>query len=267
MMLLLLGLLAACSDGGGEATSTTRGAAEDATTGSLGEAVATTGRILISSTAITGHNGETLLIFGPNNESEICAAIDSDSWTLEEAALTDRAADSDPCTGAMSDTDFPPGEHAVTASIFTPGSRTASVTTAALVEMVAGDVHLQLDGSKLSGATSGDPGRISVTVSEITGQAGKILIILGQNNAGSLCAVIDADAWALPTPGVLAELPGGDGGPCAEEAPAVVFPAGDTRLTVAVVVPGNPSAEPSIDLIVTVDGDVTVTIDGTRLSG
>jgi hypothetical protein len=276
-------LLGACSDDGGagddttSTTSTTGGiviattdttgaeatsAAED----SGGEEIPATGRILVSSTEITGHAGEALFIFGPNNESEICAAIDSDPWTLSEAALTDRTADSDPCSGSMTDTVFTPGEHAVTASIFTPGSRTPAISTATLVELVDGDVQLQIDGSKLSGTTAGEPGRITVTVSEITGQAGKIFMILGQNNAGSLCAMIDADSWALPTPGALTELPGGGGGPCGEGTPEVAFPAGDTRLTVAVVVPGNSSPEASIDMVVPVNGDITVTIDGGRLS-
>jgi hypothetical protein len=102
-------------------------------------------------------------------------------------------------------------------------------------------------------------------VSEITGQAGKILIVLGQNNAASLCATIDADSWALATPGTLAELPGGDGGPCGEGSPEVLFPAGDTRITAAVVIPGAPSAEATIDMVVPVDSEVNVTIDGVRL--
>jgi hypothetical protein len=103
---------------------------------------------------------------------------------------------------------------------------------------------------------------------EITGQAGKILIVMGQNNAGSLCATIDDDSWALTVPGVLAELPGGgEGGPCGDGTPEVLFPAGDTRITVAVVIPGNPSPEATIDIVVPVDGDVTVAIDGGQLSG
>ena len=130
-----------------------------------------------------------------------------------------------------------------------------------------GDVLLHLDGRELSGTTTGDPGRISVTVTDITGQEGRILMVLGQNNAGSLCAMIDADAWALPTPGALRELPGGDGGPCGEGTPETSFPAGDTRVTAAVVIPGNPSPEATIDIVVPVDGDVVVTIDGSELSG
>jgi hypothetical protein len=271
--LILALLLAACSgDGGTEgdatgATDTTEGVATTAATDSGGEAMPVSGRILVSSTAITGHEGDALFVFGPNNESEICATIDSDPWTLGEAALTDRTADSDPCTGSMSHTVFESGEHAVTASIFTPGSRIALISTAALVDLVDGDVQLELDGSKLSAMVTGDPGRINADVTEITGQAGNILIVLGQNNAGSLCATIDSDPWALPTPGTLTELPGDNGGPCGEGTPEVLFPAGDTRITAAVVVPGNQSAEASIELVVPVDGDVTITIDGARLSG
>ncbi len=275
LSLFVVMLLVACSDdgdAGGDVTSTTDttvsvvdAAATDS--GAVSEAMPATGRILVSSTPITGHVGHTLLIFGPNNRSEICATIDSDPWTLGEVALTDRTADSDPCTGSMSETVFEPGEHAVTASIFTPGSRTAMTSTAALIEVIDGDVQLQLDGSKLSATTTGDPGRINVTVSEITGQAGKVLIVLGQNNAGSLCAMIDADPWALPTPGALRELPGGDGGPCGEGTAEVLFAAGDTRITAAIFVPGSQTPEATMDMVVPVDGDITVTIDGDRLSG
>jgi len=234
---------------------------------SRGEALPATGRILVSSGPITGHEGHLLLVFGPHNESEICATIDRDPWTLGERALTDRKADSDPCSGSMTNTLFGPGEHTVTASIFAPGSRTALIGTAAQVELVDGDVQLLLDGSKLSSTTTGDSGRISVTVSEITGQAGRYLIVIGQNNAATWCAAIDTDPWAMPTPATLREMPGGDGGPCGEATPEVFFPAGDTRVTAAVVIPGNQSPEATLETIVSVDRDVTVAIDGARLSG
>ncbi len=270
LSLLALGLLAACGDDGGAGEGAT-GTIETnetvaATDSGAAEVPAAPGRILVSSTGITGHEGHALLVFGPNNGSELCATIDGDPWTLEAATLTDRSADSDPCTGTMNDALFEPGGHGVTASIFAPGSRTALVSTAAVVELVDGDAHLQLDGSRLSGTATGDPGSIIVEISEITGHAGRILIVLGQNNGGSLCASIDGDSWAMPTPRALTELPGGDGGPCGEGTPAVLFPPGDTRITAAVVIPGNPSAEATIDTVVRVDGDVTVTIDGSRLS-
>ena len=101
--------------------------------------------------------------------------------------------------------------------------------------------------------------------SEITGQQGKILIVLDRANAASLCATIDADPWMLETPGALRELPG-DGGPCDAAGPEVSFPAGDTVLTAAVVVPGSQQADASTPVLVAVDGDVTATIDGALLS-
>jgi hypothetical protein len=45
-----------------------------------------------------------------------------------------------------------------------------------------------------------------------------------------------------------------------------MWPAGTTALTAAVVVPGRQIAEASVPLVVTVDGDVTVAVDGTLLS-
>lgn len=280
LFLFVFVLLAGCSSGGESGTTTPTdgpdvtvplqqpedtGEPEEAA--SSGEALPATGRILVSSSPITGHQGHVLLVFGPNNESEICAPIDGDPWTLEETALTVRTADADPCTGSISDAQFGTGEHAVTASIFVPGSRDPVASTAALVDVRDGDGRLEVDGSKLSEATTGDPGRITVTVSEITGRAGKVLIVLGQNNAGSLCAMIDADPWVLPGPATLQELPGDDGGPCGEGTPEVVFPAGDTKVTAVVVIPGNPSAEATLETIITVDGDSTVAIDGAQLSG
>ena len=44
---------------------------------------------------------------------------------------------------------------------------------------------------KLSGTTAGEPGRITVTVSEITGQAGKIFMILGQSAGTAAALAID----------------------------------------------------------------------------
>ena len=224
------------------------------------------GLILVSSTAITGHAGHLIVIFGPGNGSGICATIDSDPWVMQEASLADRVADSDPCSSPGGDTVFDPGQHAVTAAVFEPGSSTPLISTGALTDVVDGDAHLQLDGGKLSGVGSGDGGRILVSVSEITGQAGKILVVLGQSRAGSFCATIDSDQWALPTPEAMTELPGRDDGPCGEGTPEVTFPAGDITVTAAVVVPGRAEADASTVLLVTVDGDVAVAIDGALLS-
>ena len=271
-LFVVLLLLVACSDTDTAAEDLTE--ASEANTDNTAAGVVETGadskpvlgRILVSSTAITGHRGHGLFVFGPTNESEVCATIDSDPWTLDATALTDRAADSNPCSGTLTDTLFEPGAHLVSASIFVPGSRTPSISTAATVEVIDGDAQLQIDGSSLSGTTTGDPGRILVTVSEITGQAGKIFMVIGPNNAGSLCAAIDSDSWTLPTPGALAELPGNDAGPCGDDTPDVLYAAGDTRVTAAVVVPGNSSADAMIELLVAVDGDVTAAIDGAQLS-
>ncbi|MDH3303483.1 MAG: hypothetical protein OES24_23510 [Acidimicrobiia bacterium] len=247
-----------------DAGATTPDAAD---TGPTGEVSPAPGHILVSSTAITGHHGHMLLVFGPGNESEICAMIDGDPWTLEETMLTDRDADSDPCSGTRDDTLFMPGEQTVTVSIFEPGSRTPMSTSADVIEVVDGDARLELDGSTLSGEATGDPGRVLVTVSEITGQEGKILVVLGQNNGASVCAIIDSDAWEMPTPDALAALPGSDAGPCGEDTGEVFFPPGATRITAAVVIPGSQSPDAMTELVVEVDGDVTVAIDGARLSG
>jgi hypothetical protein len=259
LMVLCVGLLflAACSDEGSIGQDTVVSGVE---------AGPEPGLILVSSTAITGHAGHILVIFGPENGSETCATIDSDPWVMREATLGDRAADSDPCSATGEGTVFEPGQHAVTAAIFDPGKPAPIVSTGALMEVVDGDAHLQLDGSRLSGIGSGDGGRILVSVSEITGQEGKILVVLGQNNLGSFCATIDSDQWSLPTPRPMTELPGSDGGPCGDATSEVTFPAGDVTVTAAVVVPGRAEAEASTVLLVTVDGDVAVAIDGALLS-
>lgn len=261
--------LVACSDTDAtdSAPGSGQGGVDTSVSGSDGEATPSNGAILVSSSAITGHEGHILLVFGPGTESEICAAIDSDPWTLPEEPLTDRGVDADPCSGDTGNTVFGPGEHAVTASIFDPGSQTPLASTAALAQVVDGDVQIELDGGALSGAAEGDPGRILVTVSEITGQAGKMLMVLGQNNAASLCVVIDADPWTLSTPTAMTELPGADSGPCGEGTPEVSFPAGGAALTAAVLVPGSQSADVTTPLIITVDGDALAAIDGAKLSG
>lgn len=231
------------------------------------DALPSPGRIVVTSSPVTGQQGKLLLIFGPANASEACAMIESDSWSLAELPLAERDPDSNPCGDRGADAVFEPGDYILTASVVVPGEQAAGATTAVPVELVDGDTVVQIDGSKLSGAVqAGDPGKILVTSSAITGQQGRLLIVVAQGNAGSVCAMIDSDPWTLTEAVAMTELPGGDSGPCGEHTPVVTFPAGDNVVTASIYVPGETQARATAQVLVTVDGDVTAAVDGSALS-
>ena len=245
-------------------TATT--AAEDPTA-TTADASAAPGRILVTSSAITGQDGKMLVVMGPDNASSMCARVDGDSWSLAEAPLTDRATEGPPCDDDETETTFEPGTHFVTATLFELGSQTPERTAAGTVTVVDGDAVVEIDGSKLSGtAAAGTPGRILVTSSEITGRDDTLLIALVQGNFGSSCVFIDSDTWDLSTPTAMTALPGDDGGPCGDGTPEVTFQAGDTVVTVAIIIPGQQAALASTQMLVTVDGDVELAVDGSLLS-
>lgn len=267
--------LAACGGGDTSEGSPSTDSAGSSTTGqtSSGSSVAATeaprapGRILVSSSTITGQKGKLLIITGPTSRSGICVSIDSDSWSLDEAPLIARAAESGPCDVLTDDAIFEPGEHILSASLFTPGIPGAERTAAATVELIDGDVRIELDGSKLSEeAEVGGPGRVLVTVSEITGQKGKILVVLAQGNIGSVCAQIDSNNWSLPTPTAMTQLPAGDQGPCGDNTPESTFQPGDQVVIASVFVPGTSDSPDTVQTIVTIEGDATLALDGSTLS-
>ena len=72
------------------------------------------------------------------------------------------------------------------------------------------------------------------------------------------------DAFVLPAT-ALHELPG-DANPCAVASDVKTFPAGSYIVTAGVYVPGEQTPSVSTSIAVEVDGDVTATIDGTKLS-
>ncbi len=269
-VLALLGL-AGCSGGDASIETTTAGAnVTEAREVGSDDAPPTAGRILLSSSAITDQEGKLLVVLGPDNASRVCAAIDSDRWTLAETPLVDRVlvADSGPCDGATDDARFEPGEHFVTVGIVIPGNPVSEVTTVAAVELVDGDVSFEIDGSKLSEGVQkvGAPGRILVTMSEIRGQEGKILVVVAQGNAGSTCASIDADPWTMPAATAMTALPGPDDGPCGDGAGEVTFLTGDNLVTASIYVPGESVPRATTQLVLKVDGDVTAALDGSPLS-
>ncbi len=251
-------------DADGESDAATDGENEDGDSDGQEPAA---GRIVVTSSPISGQKDKILLVFGPANASEACARIEGDGWSLPETALRDRDPDSDPCSDLGAESMLDPGEYFLTVSVVVPGEQSASATASVPVRVVDGDARVEIDGSKLSGSVqAGDPGRILVTSSQITGQAGKILVVMGQGNAGSVCAMIESDSWSMPEPVAMTELPGGEGGPCGEHTPEVAFPPGDNVVTASVYVPGETSARATTQVLVTVDGDVTAAVDGTALS-
>ena len=112
----------------------------------------------------------------------------------------------------------------------------------------------------------GGPGRILVTVSEITGQKGKILVVLAQGNIGSVCAMIDSNNWSMPSPTAMTQLPSGDAGPCGEGTPESTFQPGDQVVISSVFVPGTSDTPDTVQSIVTIEGDTTLALDGSALS-
>ena len=105
------------------------------------------------------------------------------------------------------------------------------------------------------------PGRILVAVTNVTGWQGKALVALTPDNGARLCASITTDPFSLPATPLTAMA----GNPCGPASADVVFQPGTHVFTLAVVTPGNQTADASIAVSVEVDGDVTVTVDGAKL--
>ncbi|TNF36272.1 MAG: hypothetical protein EP329_05385 [Deltaproteobacteria bacterium] len=220
--------------------------------------------IRVSSSSISGRKGKVLVVLGPENGSRLCAPIGSDPFTLPAMPLTDLPVDGNPCGAATDATRFVDGTYTVHASIFTPGSQTPEVTRSATAEVAGADVTVQLDGAALSSGTStGSPGRILVATSTpITGRQGKVLLV-GAPGA-RLCAAIDADPWSLAATAMTERPEGND--PCAGETADVVFDGGEVQVSAALYTPGETTPITSSTADVTVDGDITLQLDGGVLS-
>ena len=221
-------------------------------------------RILVASTAITGRQGDLLLVSGPGNASRLCAAIDADPFTLSATALMEPSQDGNPCGAATPELRFVDGGYVLSAGVYVPGSQTPVAATAAAVQVAGADATAQLDGGKLSaGAVASSPGRILVAATAITGRQGKALLVTA--GGARACAMIDADPWTLSATAMTAML--NDGNPCGAATAEFTFPGGDTVVNAAIFTPGSQTPEATTSAVAAVDGDVTVTVDGSALSG
>ncbi len=115
----------------------------------------TGGRIIVSSSAITGQEGKALLTFaapaaGGAPLARACAIITSASFTLPPTAMTDLPAGQDPCGETTPETVFAPGSYTVVAGVYTGGSQTPDIQTETPVEVTDADVNVVIDGSALS---------------------------------------------------------------------------------------------------------------------
>ncbi|MBI2913909.1 MAG: hypothetical protein HYY03_08320 [Chloroflexi bacterium] len=118
-----------------------------------GAAAAQPGKITVSSTAITGQTGKTLLVFalpqqGPDTGGRICAQIDESPFILAPTVVTDQPPDN-PCGPPTPETVFPAGTYGVFAGVYQPGSQTPEKEAKVIVEL-DGDESVELDGSLLS---------------------------------------------------------------------------------------------------------------------
>jgi len=144
-----------------------------------------------------------------------------------------------------------------------PASTPPRGATAAVVQVAGADATVQIDGSKLSaGATHPSPGRILVAATAISGREGKALLVT--TGGGRVCAMIDADPWTLSATAMTA-MPT-DGNPCGAPTAEFTFLGGDTVVNAAIFTSGSQTPEATTNTVAAVDGDVTVTVDGSALS-
>ena len=110
---------------------------------------------------------------------------------------------------------------------------------------------------------AGGKGRIFVSTTTISNQAGKIF--LAQVGGGSrVCFSITSNSVAVPaTP--MTDMPG-DNNPCGAATAETLFDAGAATISVGIYVGGSQTPEKSVSRNVTVAGDITENIDGTLLS-
>ncbi len=114
-----------------------------------------TGKITVSSTAITGQEGKTLVVSavpagGGAGLARICAAITSDPFTLPPTVMTDPPAEPNPCGPPTPETVFVQGSYTITAGVYVGGSQTPDAETQMAAEITAGDISVDLDGAELS---------------------------------------------------------------------------------------------------------------------
>ncbi len=251
--------------GGPEATASETVPDETAvetTNETAGETTATPqpGRILVAVTNVTGWQGKVLVALTPDNSARLCASVSTDPFSLAATPLT--AMSGNPCGPASDDVVFQPGTYAFTLAVVTPGNQTPDASTAVSVE-VDGDVTVTVDGSKLKPAT-GSPGKIAIASTPITGQSGRVVVISVQSANAGACVAIDSDAFTVPSTTLL-DMTGAPN-PCAATGGTKSFPAGSYIVTVGVYVPGEHTPAASTAIAVAVDGDVTATVDGSKLS-
>lgn len=125
-----------------------------------------------------------------------------------------------------------------------------------------------ISGSAPAVGTNGTPGTISVSSTEISGQAGKVLLVFAGSEggpAGRLCAFVGTSDPFVLDPTVITEFPA-DGDPCGDPTDGVVFPAGDYTFEAGIYTGGSQTPEVQVQMQVTVDGNVEVQIDGSALS-
>jgi hypothetical protein len=118
--------------------------------------------------------------------------------------------------------------------------------------------------------TLGPPGSIIVSSSPISGQNGKMLLVLaGAENDGPvarICIPIGADSLSLP-PTAMTDMPSGQD-PCSGSTALTTFSSGTYTVTAGIYAP--PASEPEKESTQTVevsgDASAEVTIDGAALS-
>ncbi|MFO0747061.1 MAG: hypothetical protein U1F43_15565 [Myxococcota bacterium] len=216
------------------------------------------GFISVTSTAILGRAGYVFIAFGPNHQTRYCVSITSESFVVPPGRLS--LAESNPCGPATDDVLFPAGDHAVTAGIYLPGETTPIVLEPATAT-VDGDVTVTFDGAALSVKT-GAPGKLFLTSTPITGQSGRLLLVLGTDTVARMCVSIDSDPFTLSaTP--MTEL---TGDPCSGVTAVTTFSGGEQGILAGIYVPGEQQARKLQSVIVVVDGDTTFELDGGALS-
>ncbi len=114
--------------------------------------------VSVTTSAITGQEGKTLLIFAqPEGGGETAVAcVPIDSAFFEPPALQmQEMPQGNPCAGGTSAASFAAGDTVLTAGVYVPGSQTPDRQVIATVE-VQSDRTWELDGVMLSADTVGD---------------------------------------------------------------------------------------------------------------
>jgi hypothetical protein len=114
-----------------------------------------TGKITVSSTAITDQEGKILVVTatpaaGGNPIARACYTITSDPFEAPPTVMTDIPGGNGPCDGTTAETVFEEGQYTIFAGVFSPGSQTPDASVQIPITLT-GDMEVVIDGQELSG--------------------------------------------------------------------------------------------------------------------